>query len=138
THNPGDTMSTQLDPNRELWNPAAQGMDPEALVKHQRENLEKQWKRIWEQPIPFYKNKFEAAGLSAKEMPPLDEIPRTIKDELRADDAANPPWGTWRAMSLDEATCIGASTGTTGKPMVYLRNEADYAQYIEAACRNLW
>ena len=131
-------MSNQLDSNRELWNPAAQGMDPEALLKHQRAGLEREWKRIWEQPIPFYKNKFEAAGLSAKEMPPLDEIPRTIKDELRADDAANPPWGTWRAMSVEESTCIGASTGTTGKPMMYLRNEFDHKQYAEAAVRNLW
>lgn len=131
-------MSNLLDPNRELWDPARQSMEPEALLKHQRAGLEREWKRIWEQPIPFYKNKFEAAGLSAKEMPPLDEIPRTIKDELRADEATNPPWGTWRAMALDEATCIGASTGTTGRPMIYLRNNIDHKLAIKTAQRNLW
>jgi phenylacetate-CoA ligase len=113
-------------------------MDPEALARHQRAGLEREWKRIWEQPIPFYRNKFEAAGLSAREMPPLDEIPRTVKDELRADDAANPPWGTWRAVDLDKATCIGASTGTTGKPMVYLRGEDDYNNHLEVIRRNQW
>jgi phenylacetate-CoA ligase len=131
-------MTQILDPNRELWNPAVQAMDPDALATHQRAALAKQWKRIWEQPIPFYKNKFEAAGFNAKEVPPLDDIPRTIKDELRADDAANPPWGTWRAMTLDEATCIGASTGTTGKPMVYLRGLDDFAIMQEVMRRNVW
>lgn len=131
-------MSQTLDPNRELWNPAAQAMDPEALARYQRSCLEKQWKRVWEQPIPFYRNKMEAAGFSVSEVPPLDEIPCTLKDELRADDAANPPWGTWRALELEEATCIGASTGTTGKPMIFLRGLDDYAVMNEVMRRNIW
>ncbi|MET0379045.1 MAG: hypothetical protein ABW049_08655, partial [Spongiibacteraceae bacterium] len=131
-------MTNNTDLNRELFNPERQSMGPETLVKFQRMGLEKEWKRIWEQPIPFYRNKFEAAGLSVNEMPPLDEIPMTIKDELRADDAANPPWGTWRAMSVDEASCLGASTGTTGKPMLYLRGKKDMEIYREVVQRNWW
>lgn len=131
-------MNVPLKPYRELWNPEAQASDPEALAAYQRQALEKQWRRIWEQPIPFYKKKFEAAGFSADELPPLDEIPRTIKDELRADDAANPPWGTWRAVDFERATCIGASTGTTGKPMVYLRGLDDLEIMQEVLRRNMW
>ncbi|NMF88614.1 phenylacetate--CoA ligase family protein [Aromatoleum petrolei] len=124
--------------NRELWDPARQAMSAEELAAVQRTALEKMWRRIWEQPIPFYKKKFEAAGLNAEEMPPLDEIPRTIKDELRADDAANPPWGTWRGVALEQATSVTASAGTTGKPMMYLRTFKDADKMWSAITRYWW
>ncbi len=123
---------------RELWDPSKQSMPAGDIARMQKDLLEREWQRVWEQPIPFYAAKYKAAGLGPGKIPPLDEIPLTRKDELRADDAAHPPFGTWRSVSLEQATAISASTGTTAKPMIYLRTLEDSAIAQAATARTWW
>lgn len=123
---------------RELWDPDRQSRDPAVLAKEAEAGIEAEWKRVWETPIPFFQQKYEAAGFSVDEMPALDEIPRTNKSEFRVDDEEHPPFGSYRALGLDGAVRIGASTGTTGKPTLIFYGPRDLDLHIEVAKRNLW
>ena len=124
--------------DRELFDPVLQGRDPEQLAGHPRERLAESWRRVWTLPVPFYRAKFEAAGFGPDEVPPLDEIPRTTKSELRADETTNPSFGTHRAVSLEQAVRVGSSGGTTGSPTIYFYGPADLEAHVAVVTRNMW
>lgn len=126
------------DEHHELWAPKVQGLPPDEVAAAAREGLAREWERLWELPLDFYHEKFRAAGLGPGEVPPLDAIPRTVKGELRADQAAHPPFGRYRSLSIDEALRIGSSTGTTGSPTLIFYGPRDLEAHIEAGARNLW
>ena len=65
------------DGDRELWDPAAEALAADDRAARVREGLARQWRRVWEQPIPFYREKFAAASLTDGDMPNLDDIPLT-------------------------------------------------------------
>ena len=79
-----------------LWDAAVQARDPADVASRANDALQHEWARVWEEGVPFYQRRYEAAGLSRAELPPLDEIPTTTKPDLRADEAANR-----RALGLD-------------------------------------
>ena len=89
-------------------------------------------------PIAFYRRKFEEAGLSPGAVPPLRDIPRTNKAELRSDEDLHPPFGTYRSVTLDQAVRIGSSSGTTGRPTLFFYSPHDLGVHIETARRTLW
>ncbi|MEX2558197.1 MAG: hypothetical protein WEB06_21515 [Actinomycetota bacterium] len=124
--------------DRELWNPDVQKRDSDAVNEAATRGVAQVWRRIWELPVPFYRNKLEKAGFDRDTVPPLDEIPRTRKEELRADEERHPPFGTYRSVELTQAVRIGSSTGTTGKPMLFFYSPNDLEVHIEVARRNLW
>jgi phenylacetate-CoA ligase len=124
--------------DRELWNPEAQAVDPAELDRRVEEAIAREWRRIWDLPVPFYREKFEAAGLRPGEVPPLDLIPPTVKQELRDDERAHPPFGTHRAVGLDRAVRVAASSGTTGAPTFVFYGPHDLEVHVEVSVRNLW
>ena len=126
------------DDDRELWDPALQGRDVAATAAAASEGIGRAWQRIWDRPIPYYRDKFVAAGFDAREVPPLDAIPRTNKTQLRADEDAHPPFGSYRSVGLDQAVRLGASTGTTGRPTLFFYTPHDLGVHVEVGRRNLW
>ena len=123
---------------RSLWDPEVQARPQSLVWERAGEQLDQAWERVWDLPVPFYRDKYEAAGLGPGERPPLEEIPRTTKAELRADEAANPPWGTHRAVTLAGAVRIGVSGGTTGSPTMFFYGRTDLDVHIAVVTRNLW
>lgn len=76
---------------------------------------------------PFYKQRWQAAGLEPGDIKSIDDshkIPTYNSDDVKHDQLANPPFGTFH--DLDHARRAGAplkmqtSGGTTGKPRVTL------------------
>ena len=126
------------DHDRELWDPSTQGRSPDDTAAAAREGIARVWRRIWELPVPFYRERYEAAGFGPDTVPPLDEIPRTNKADLRADEAAHPPFGSYRSVGLTDAVRLGASTGTTGTPILFFYSAHDLEVHVEAGRRNLW
>jgi phenylacetate-CoA ligase len=124
--------------DRELWDPAVQALEPAQVEAGAAAAIAREWARIWDAPLPFYRDKFAAAGLGPDTVPPLDEIPRTTKQELRADEAAHPPLGTHRSVPLERAVRIATSGGTTGNPTFIFYGERDWAVQVETSIRNLW
>ena len=127
------------DPGRALWNPQAQTASEETLAKLRADGIAAEWARIWDHPIPFYRDRYTAAGFGPGEVPALDDLPVTTKADLRADEAAHPPLGRHRAIGLDEAVRVGRSTGTTGgRPVYVLMGRRDLQTAIELQSRAVW
>jgi len=125
-------------PTRELWDPVRQTVDRAIQRQKTEEGLRREWQRPWEDPLPYYRQKFEAAGLGPAEMPDLSDIPRTTKNELRQDVLAHPPFGSHRSIRLEHAARVGTSTGTTGKPWLILFTAHDLDEMIPNRLSWLW
>ena len=71
----------------------------------------------------FYAPRLAAAGVTAK-IPSFAEfsgrMPFTRKDELVRDQAAHPPYGSNLTFPLERYTRLCQTTGTMGKPLVWL------------------
>ena len=117
--------------NGEYWNEKVETMPVEELRIYQLKKLKEQVFRCYEDS-PFYKKKFEAAGLKPKDIRSLEDlqkIPFTIKNDLRD----NYPYGMVAAKP-DEIVEIHASSGTTGNPIIgaYTQNDMDVWQELMA------
>lgn len=123
--------------DRELWDPEAQTLDPAENRRRAMAGLQREWDRVWEEN-PYYQERYRAVGLGPGRLPDLNDIPRTTKNDLRADVEAHPPFGTHRSVGLESALRIGTSTGTTGKPWLVLWTEHDMAATIEVRKQYLW
>jgi phenylacetate-CoA ligase len=118
-----------------------QTLSRERLRALQLERLQRLLHRVWERPIPFFRRKLEAAGMTPADVRSLDDlrgIPTTIKNELRASDAEHPPLGDYRGATLDQCVRVGCSTGTSGKPTLILWTRHDQDVDLEAVCRGRW
>ncbi len=116
-----------------LWDKKYESMNREELEKVQLDRLKKTYERVNEK-IPFYKDKYKAAGVAPGDLKSLDDLrnlPFTTKDDLRA----NYPFGMF-AEPLDEVVRIHASSGTTGQATVvgYTENDIDNWSELVARC----
>lgn len=85
---------------------------------------------------PFYKARFEEAGLKAEDIQSLDDlrkIPFTTKQDLRD----TYPFGI-ASVPLRECTRLHSSSGTTGNPTVILHTQKDLDEWANQVARNLW
>lgn len=94
---------------------------------------------------PFYRNKFQQARLTAKDIRCVDDlykIPPTTKAEMVADVAAHPPWGTY--LAIDDAIwqergwMMFATSGTTAAPRAVRHTTHDLHQWAWNDARALW
>jgi phenylacetate-CoA ligase len=95
--------------------------------------------------IPFYRRKFDALGLEPGDIRGLDDlekIPVTTKQEMAADLADNPPWGTFTATDdqawRERGWQLFASSGTTAQPRVFRYTAFDRSLWTWTNARALW
>jgi phenylacetate-CoA ligase len=122
----------------QLWQPEIQALPRDRLRALQEERLRALAARILDQPIVFFRDKLAAAGIGPDDLKSLDDlprVPRTVKQELRADEAAHPPLGTYHGAPLDRGARVSTSTGTTGRPTVILFTPRDLEVEYEGAGR---
>ena len=99
----------------DFWRPEIQTLPWEDLRSLQEERLRAQIARVFDQPIPFFKRKLEAAGIGPDDVKTLDDlrrVPRTVKAELRDSESSNPPLGDYRGAPLSRCIRLSTSTGT--------------------------
>ena len=85
--------------------------------------------------VPFYRNKFDAAGVSPEDCRSLEDLasfPVTTKDDLRE----NYPAGLF-AVPVTELRRIHASSGTTGQPTVVGYTQADLDTWSDLMARSI-
>ena len=120
---------------KKYWNETYETM-PEAQIRaFQLEKLQETVAWVYEK-VPFYRTKFEEAGLGPKDIQSLDDLSRlpfTLKSDLRD----NYPFGLF-ALSPQDCVRIHASSGTTGKPITGGYTREDMAQWGECMARSLW
>jgi phenylacetate-CoA ligase len=106
----------------------------EALKAIQLRRLQTTVGRVYA-TVPFYRKKFEDAGITPDDIKTLDDlkrIPFTTKQDLRD----NYPFGMF-AVPMDNVVRIHASSGTTGKPTVVGYTARDINTWSELMARAL-
>src|ERR1044072_6456903 len=87
-------------PGRRFWNEDVEARSAQAIAAQQRDGFAHTWEQLWAKDLAFCTGRYAAAGVGAGTVPALDDVPLTVKADLRADEAAHPPFGTHRAVSL--------------------------------------
>ena len=102
--------------------------------------LQAQVAYAWERS-PFYRRKWQAAGVSPGTLRSLDDLARfpvVQKQELRASQAAQPPFGEYLCIEPGQVLRIHGTSGTTGRPTVFGIGRDDWDRIAEAHARILW
>lgn len=120
---------------RKYWDEKFETLPLPELEKFQLRKLKETVEWVYER-VPFYKRKFDEAGVNPKAIKSLEDIARlpfTVKNDLRD----NYPFGLC-AVPLKEVVRVHASSGTTGKPITGPYTAEDLEQWTELMARNLW
>jgi len=120
---------------RNYWDEKFETLPLPELQKFQLRKLKETVEWVYER-VPFYKRKFDEAGVNPKAIKSLEDIARlpfTVKNDLRD----NYPFGLC-AVPLKEVVRVHASSGTTGKPITGPYTAEDLEQWTELMARNLW
>lgn len=120
--------------------PAVETMDPsdrEALV------LAKLRRQVayCAKTSAFYRERWDAAGFdpdSLSTLADIGRIPLLRKGDLRAEQAAHPPFGRYLCVDPSEVARIHGTSGTTGRPTAFAISRADWGRIADAHARILW
>lgn len=83
---------------------------------------------------PFWMNRFGAAGLGLNDIQSLDDLrklPLVTKQEIVADQAAHPPYGTNLTYPLTAYSRMHQTSGTTGLPLRWLDVPRSWGGFLE-------
>src|ERR1700688_1437831 len=130
------------DPAQRYWDPEVQTMDPEKLRTLQNERLATLLRKVFDTPVPLFKEKLVAAGIGAPEDvrtgDDLRHVRLTMKQALRDSESAYPPFGQYRFTDPRAAVRVGTSTGTTGAPTISIWTRRDLWIEYESSARVWW
>ncbi len=90
---------------------------------------------------PFYKRKWEAAGIHPDHIRSLEDferVPPVTKQELRAAQAAHEPFGEYLCVPESEVAHVHGTSGTTGRPTAFGISRADWSAIANAHARVMW
>lgn len=118
----------------EYFNPELETLSRDEIKKLQLERLQQTVRHCMNSP--FYKKRFEEAGLKPEDIKSLDDvrkIPFTTKQDLRD----TYPFGM-ASVPLSKCVRLHSSSGTTGNPTVILHTQKDLDEWANAVARCLW
>jgi len=90
---------------------------------------------------PFYREKWDAAGIHPASITSLDafeRVPTVTKEELRADQESHPPFGRYLCDEPAQIGHVHGTSGTTGRPSAFGIGRADWRAIANAHARVLW
>ena len=120
--------------------PEIETADRATMRRLQEERLRAQVRHAYEHSL-FYRRKFDAAGITPRDIESLEDLaklPFTTKDELKADQAEHPPWGSVLAVPLSECLRIHFTSATTGRPVAVLDTPEDWYGFYHSYARSLY
>lgn len=132
SYRPADA-ATHWFPERETM-PAEQR--DERIVDRIREVMAYAW-----DTSPFYRHKWDEAGIHPSTVRSLDDfekVPVVRKEELRADQAAHEPFGSYLCVPESEVKHVNGTSGTTGRPTAFGISERDWRSVANAHARVMW
>lgn len=127
-------------PGARYWFPELETMPAEDRERLIIEKLRAQMAWAWER-APFYRRKWKAAGLEPGDIKSLADfrrVPIVTKQELREDQAAHLPFGSYLCVRPEEVARIHGTSGTTGKPTVFAIGRDDWKRIANAHARVMW
>ncbi|HZR07142.1 MAG TPA: hypothetical protein VFA79_01075, partial [Myxococcales bacterium] len=126
--------------NEPYWRRELECEDPRHRDATILAKLRAQVRYAWEK-APFYRRKWEEAGVSPETLRSLDDLakfPVIQKSDLRAAQAKSPPFGDYLCIEPREVARIHGTSGTTGRPTVFGVGADDWDRIGEAHARILW
>ena len=127
-------------PDQEYWFPELECAPCELRDEVIFFKLCEQMRYAWERS-PFYRRKWEQAGVSPATLKSLDDLARfpvVQKAELRAIQANSPPFGDNLCIEPQQIARVHGTSGTTGRPTVFGIGREDWERIGEAHARILW
>ncbi len=116
-------------------------MSEQRMANHQLKKLRRMLSYVYKNS-GFYRGAFQRAGITPDEIRSLDDfykqVPLTTKEDLRATQAEDYPFGSNRCIPYEEVSLITASTGTTGKPTYTGFSRKDLEIAKEVVKRTFW
>ncbi len=128
------------DPGERYWFREAETMDPREREKTIVEKLRAQLNWAYERS-PFYRNKWDQAGVKPDRVRSLEDfqhIPFLMKEEIRKDQAENPPFGSYLCISPGEVARVHGTSGTTGRPTAFAIGYDDWRRIGNNHARIMW
>lgn len=119
---------------------AEETMDPRARSEIVLSRLRAQIEYAWRHS-DFYKRQWQAAGVdpsALRELADLARFPVITKQHLRADQEAFPPFGSNVCCSPVDIARIHGSSGTTGRPTIFVFSRDDWSRIGRAHARIMW
>jgi len=123
-----------MDISSRFFNPEFETMSRDGIKKLQLERLQATVQHCMNSP--FYRQRFQEAGLRPEDIRSLDDI-RRIPFTTKADLRDTYPFGI-ASVGLDKCVRLHSSSGTTGNPTVILHTQKDLDQWANAVARCLW
>jgi phenylacetate-CoA ligase len=114
--------------NITYWKKDTETLPREKLEALQLERFKERMQFVYDRS-PMYKRKYNEAGIKPADIRTLDDIqnvPLTIKEELRESQAQHPPWGDFICIPPEEGVRVFQTTGTTGIPVKAILNKTDW------------
>ncbi|MCD4799959.1 MAG: phenylacetate--CoA ligase, partial [Methanosarcinales archaeon] len=118
----------------EYWEPLIERMPVDELKAIQEEKLKSLVRYVYNHS-PFYKKRFDEAGISPNDIQSLDDLrklPFTTKQDLRD----TYPTGMF-CVPQEQVVRYHASSGTTGKPTVVGYTDNDIKEWTTSLARGL-
>jgi phenylacetate-CoA ligase len=122
------------------WFPMRETMDPEErdalILQRIREVMSYAYQRA-----PFYRRKWEAAGLHPNDVQSLadyERVPVVTKAELRQEQEDNQPFGSYLCIPEYEIARIHGTSGTTGRPTAFAIGRDDWRTIANNHARVMW
>ena len=128
------------DPDAPYWFPRRETMSADErevlLVERIRAVMGYAYERS-----PFYRRKWDAAGVQPADVASLadfEAVPVVTKEELREDQAANEPFGSYLCADESEVGHVHGTSGTTGRPTAFGIGRQDWRNIANAQARVMW
>jgi phenylacetate-CoA ligase len=122
------------------WFRELETMDPKGREKLIVEKLRAQMQWAYERSS-FYRRKWDEAGVKPDRIRTLEDfqdVPFVTKDEIRKDQAENPPFGSYLCIDPEEVLRIHGTSGTTGRPTAFAIGKGDWHRIANAHARIMW
>ena len=113
------------------WEKELETLQREDLEELQLQRFRERMQYVYDRS-PMYKRKYDEAGLKPADIRTLDDIqnvPFTVKEELRESQAQYPPWGDFICIAPEEGVRVFQTTGTTGIPVKAILNKTDWCTH---------
>jgi phenylacetate-CoA ligase len=123
-----------------LYEPELETLSRNELRARQETLLGRQVERCYARSA-LYRSKLDSVGAEPGDVRGLDELARlpvVTKEELREDQVAQPPFGTFAVSEPAEFREVHPSTGTTGTPVNTIWSARDTETITNVTARTLW
>lgn len=128
------------DPQDDHWFPYRETMDPDERNEQISVRIREIMQYAYEH-APFYKRKWDDAGVHPNDVRTLEDfenVPPVTKDEIRADQAEHPPFGSYLCIPVGDVHHVHGTSGTTGRPTAFGIGRADWESIANAHARAMW